>query len=138
MENRSLVLNVVLSIITCGIYALYWFYTIARDFENAQTYNRVATTAGVTLLLDIVTCGIYGIYAYYKWGQATPELFARYGRTSEDKSVLYLVLAILGLQIVNMCLIQSDLNQLASSQQQPPYPPQQPPYDPPPPPAYRP
>ena len=30
-----------------------------------------------------------------------------------DNSVLYIVLAVLGLSIVNYCLIQSDLNRLA-------------------------
>jgi len=112
-------------------------YTIARGFDEAPTQERVGTTPGVTVLLFFVTCGIYGFYCYYKWGQATAEIAARYGQRSEDKSVMYLVLAIFGLSLVNDALIQSDFNTwLAGGQyggQPPPPPPyQQPPYQPPP------
>ena len=139
MENRNILLYAILTVITCGIFGLYWFYTIAKTFEDAQTYNRVSTSAGVTLILDIITCSIYGMYAYYKWGQATPEVFARYGRSSDDRSVLYLVLAIFGLQIVNLCLIQNDFNQLTGGNTPPSqsYGTQDPGQAPPPPPAYR-
>ncbi|MDL2253691.1 DUF4234 domain-containing protein [Ruminococcaceae bacterium OttesenSCG-928-I18] len=137
MVQRNIVLYVILTFVTCGIFGLYWFYTIAKTFEEAQTYNRVSTSAGVTLLLDIITCSIYGMYAYYKWGQATPEIMSRYGRPADDKSVLYLVLSIFGLQIVNMCLIQNDFNNLVEGNPPPPQQPYSSQTPPPPPPAYR-
>lgn len=129
-ERRNIGLNVVLSIITCGIYAIYWFYQIAQDFENTQTPGKVNMSAGMIILLDILTCGIYGYYVYYKWGAQTPEVFALYGRQKEDKSILYLLLSIFGLGIVNICLIQNDLNELADAGGMPPPPPYggQPPY----------
>lgn len=115
MENKNVVMYVILTIVTCGIFGLYWFYTIAKTFEDARTTNTVGTSAGVTLLLDIITGSIFGWYAYYKWGQATPELAARFGQNVEDKSVLYLVLSIFGLSIVNMALIQTDFNNFINS-----------------------
>jgi len=115
MESKSVALAIVLTIITCGIYGLYWIYTIAVGFEYAQTQSRVATSPGVTILLFIITGGIYGIYVYYKWGQASAEIAARYGRMGEDKAIVYLVLAIFNLSIINNALIQSDFNMWLSS-----------------------
>jgi len=134
MEKRSVAVCVILSIVTCGIYAIYWLYTIAMGFHYTQTRERVNTTPGVTILLIILTCGIYSYYCYYKWGQASSEIAARYGRDASDKAVLYLILAIFGFSIINDALIQSDFNDwLALPQggyqqqqyQQPPPPPGQ-------------
>jgi len=137
MEQRSVATCVILSIVTCGIYAIYWMYTIAVGFDEAQTQDRVGTTPGVTILLMILTCGIYGFYCYYIWGRATAEIATRYGQRSEDKSILYLILAIVGLSLVNDALIQSDFNLwLSSGQYGGPPPPQYPPQQPPPPPGY--
>jgi hypothetical protein len=111
LQQRSIALYIVLSIVTCGIFAIYWYYTIATDLYN--TNNNLSTSPGITLLLYIVTCGIYGIYVYYKWGQALGAVCADKGIPGEDRSILYLVLAIFGLSIINMALIQSDINQLA-------------------------
>jgi len=110
MERRDVAIAIILSIVTCGIYAIYWLYKIAEGFYVTPTQERVNTTPGTTILLWIVTCGIYGYYCYYKWGRASVEISARYGLTTEDKGILYLLLAIFGLSIVNDALIQSDFN----------------------------
>ncbi len=113
MQNRNIALCVVLSIITCGIYLIYWEYTELQAFEDAKCPSRPETTPGVTILLSIVTCGIYGIYAFYKMGRATPELYIAYGqqpKSSSDAGVMYLILSLFGFSIVNMCLIQNDIN----------------------------
>ena len=118
MVRRDVAVAIILSIVTCGIYGIYWLYTIAEGFYVTPTHERVNTTPGVTILLWIVTCGVYGYYCYYKWGRASVEIAARYGRTAEDKGILYLLLAIFGLSIVNDALIQSDFNNWLSY---PPY-----------------
>ena len=132
MENRSVAVCVILSLVTCGIYSIYWLYKIAQGFYYAQTYERVNTSPGMTVLLFYLTCGIYGYYCYYKWGRASTEIAYRYGRTENDKAVIYLVLAIFGFAIINDALIQSDFNDWLSSPPPPPPggyqpPPEQPP-----------
>ena len=110
MERRDVVVSVILSIVTCGFYSIFWMYKIAQGFYVTPTQERVNTTPGTTVLLSIATCGIYTYYCYYKWGRATMEIAARYGRVGEDKAILYLLLSIFGLAIVNDALIQSDFN----------------------------
>jgi hypothetical protein len=114
LQQKNIALYVVLSIVTCGIFGLYWYYTIATDIYN--TNNNISTTPIVTLLLNIVTGSIYGVYVYYKWGQALKETCDEKGIPGEDRAVLYLVLSIFGLGIINMALIQSDINQMATAE----------------------
>ena len=66
------------------------------------------------IILSIVTFGIYGLYWNYKMGKELYEAKCKKGMNASDNSVLYLILAVLGLGIVNYCLIQSDLNDFAT------------------------
>ena len=117
MERRDIIVAIILSIVTCGIYSIYWTYKIAQGFYVTPTQERVNTTPGTTILLWIVTCGIYGYYCYYKWGRATAEISQYYGRNDDDKAILYLILSIFGLSIVCDALIQSDFNDWLSRMQ---------------------
>ncbi len=103
-KNRGLVMSIVLSIITCGIYGLYWLYCITETAREVNP-NEWQTTGGMTILLIIVTCGIYGYYWNYKMGKAFMTI-----NGGTDNSILYLILSVFQLTIVNYCIIQSDLN----------------------------
>ena len=113
MQNRNIALGIILSILTCGIYGLYWFYTALKAVDDAQCPSRPETSPGITILLSILTCGIYGAYAYYKLGRSTPELFQAYGKTyapAGDPAILYLIMGLFGYGIISLCLVQSDIN----------------------------
>ncbi len=111
LPERSIALAIVLSIITCGIYAIYWFIVIT-DEANAVS-DEQGTSGGVAFLLNLVTCGIYGIYWSYRMGQKLYSAGQKYNKPIGDNAVLYLVLSIFGLGIINYCLIQNDLNRFA-------------------------
>ncbi len=70
MKKRfEFVLTFVLNYITCGIYGIYMWYTMA------ECNNRVARKYGIpeikgyiiAILLGAVTCGIYTYYWMYKF-----------------------------------------------------------------------
>ena len=103
---RSIPLSIVLTIITCGIYELYWIVKV-NDEVNQLAGDTQATTGGMVLLFTIITCGIYGLYWYYKMGEKVDYLNNIRGGNA---GVLYLILGIFGLGIVNMCLIQDTIN----------------------------
>ncbi|MDR1940353.1 MAG: DUF4234 domain-containing protein [Clostridiales bacterium] len=111
MKSRSIASVILLSIITCGIYSLYWFIATTNEIESEiEPKGESCTSGGLAFLLTIVTCGIYMFYWYYKQGQRISKLQAQVGNAPKDNSVLYLVLAILGLAIVSDVLIQDELN----------------------------
>lgn len=57
IKQRNIALCIVFSIITFGIYALYWFVCLTND-ANQESGQTDATSGGVALLLTIVTCNI--------------------------------------------------------------------------------
>lgn len=111
MQKRNVAVCIVLSIFTCGIYMLYWYYTISKAFYEENTPNSGKLEPIITVVLYLVTCGIYPMYLYYKWGKATPEIYAKYGLQIEDKSILYLILGYF-MDIIALGIIQNDFNNL--------------------------
>ena len=112
IKNRNIAMQVILSILTCGIYGLYWFITMT-DESNVLSDEKTAS-GGMAILLTLVTCGIYSFYWNYKMGQKLNLAGRKYNKSISDNSVLYLVLSLFGLTIVNYCLIQSDLNKFSN------------------------
>lgn len=113
IQNRSIITAILLSLVTCGIYGIYWFICMTDESNNLVVQNKAAS-GGTAFLYTILTCGIYTLYWNYKMGKKMHEAGVRYGRQVDDNSVLYLILSILGLGIVNYIMIQNDLNKFAS------------------------
>lgn len=111
IQKRSVALAVVLSLITCGIYGIFWFVSMT-DESNILSDEKTAS-GGMAILYSLITCGIYGVYWNYKMGQKMANAGKKYNKPISDNSVLYLVLCLLGFGIVNYCLIQNDLNSFA-------------------------
>lgn len=111
MKERNIVTCILLTIITCGIYGIYWFIVLTDDvvrLSDGKEYNQSGVTA---FLFSIITCGIYTLYWMYKMGKSV-SLIKGYG----DDGILYLILSIFGLGIVSYCLAQNDVNaKLASN-----------------------
>lgn len=116
LKERSIVVSIILTIVTCGIYGIYWFIVMTDDAVKANDGKEYQTSGGVAFLLSIVTCGIYSLYWYYKMGKAISVAKADRNMPAGDNSVLYLVLGIFGFGIISYCLIQSDLNNIAKSE----------------------
>ena len=65
---RNLVLAIVFSFLTCGIYSIYWMIKL-NDEVNQLAGEPQATSGGMVFLFSLITCGIYGIYWAYKMGE---------------------------------------------------------------------
>lgn len=113
IQSRDLLTCILLSVVTCGIYGLYWFYCIVNDF-NTVTGNTQGTSAGKVVLFSVLTCGIYGWVWLYRAGEKIDEMKTSAGMPSSNTAVLYLLLAIFELAIVDYALIQTELNKFAA------------------------
>lgn len=109
-QPRSVAVCIVLSIITCGIYSLYWVYCVHNDVQEVSG-TPMGISGGMVIVLNIVTCGIYGLYWYYKMGQM---LDAAKGQPNGNSGILYLVLGLFGLSLVSLAIIQSELNRFTT------------------------
>lgn len=108
IKNRNIVLCIIFSIITCGIYDIYWFICLNNDM-NTIAKDDFQTSGGVVFLLTLVTCGIYGWYWSYRMGQKMDML-----KPNGNHAILFIVLQIFGLGIVNYCIMQSEINTRAN------------------------
>ena len=111
MKKRDIVVSIILSLVTCGIYSLVWFVGITDDVKTVSEDTQMQS-GGIALLLTIVTCGIYGIYWAYKMGDLMKTAQTKKNLPVKDNAILYVVLELFGLGIVVQALIQSDLNQM--------------------------
>lgn len=109
MQKRSIGLSIVLSIITCGIYGLYWQYMIANDVNTVSGHTS-DTSGGFVILFSILTCGIYNLYWLYQCGVKLDETAEKRGESKKQSALLFLLLGIFGLSIVSIAIIQSELN----------------------------
>lgn len=113
ITKRNIGISIVLTIITCGIYGIYWFICLVNELNIASDEPQ-ATSGGMVFLLSIVTCGIYLLFWMYKAGEKINKAKAMRGMPTDSNSgILYLVLSLFGLDIVAYALIQSDLNNMA-------------------------
>ena len=67
IQKRNIAMYIILSIVTCGIFGIYWFICLTDDSKLAANDNESAS-GPVAFLLTIVTCGIYSWYWAYKLG----------------------------------------------------------------------
>lgn len=110
LPNRNIAMCVILSILTCGIYGLYWFVMLTDEVNTIS--SEQTASGGMALLFTLLSCGIYNIYWMYKKGQAIDAYNASVGKPGSSNAVLYLVLDIFGLGIVSYCLMQNELNNI--------------------------
>ena len=81
IEERNIVVYLLLTLVTCGIFGIYWMIVILKD---------IATTSGedinpwMVILLSIITCGIYGIYFSYQMGKYMVKAGENYNVKIED------------------------------------------------------
>ncbi|MBQ6103637.1 MAG: DUF4234 domain-containing protein [Kiritimatiellae bacterium] len=112
MQKRNIVLYIVLSFVTCGLFGFYWFYVLNED-TNKVSGHPEALNGALVILLTLVTCGIYALVWMYNMGSRIDEAKAKRGQPGGNSATLYLVLAIFGLAFVSEILLQSELNKLA-------------------------
>ena len=111
LPERNIALCLIFSILTCGIYGIYWFICIT-DEANAAS-GEGGTSGGMAFLFTLITCGIYGIYWAYRIGQKLAQAGKNQNKAIGDNAILYLILQFLGLGIINYCLMQNDLNKFS-------------------------
>ena len=91
INKRNLAVSIILTIVTCGIYGIYWFIVMTDDTKNVSGDINGAS-GGVAFLLTLVTCNIYGYYWAYKQGERIDNAKNARGIPSSNSNVLYFLL----------------------------------------------
>ena len=95
--NRSLIMYIILSIVTCGLYGFFFVYKLAEDV-NQMCLGDGETTAGLGMyiLLSILTCGLYSIYWLYKIQNRLYAAGPRHGIPVSETGTTFLLWYIVG------------------------------------------
>lgn len=109
IKERNIALYIILSIVTCGIFGLYWFVVLTDETNNVSGKTELAS-GPLALILTIITCNIYGWYWAYKLGEKVDIIKSQDGQVSSNTGILYVILQALGLGIINYALAQDALN----------------------------
>ncbi len=98
LEEREVVLSIVLALVTMGIYAVYWVVASKRDIKSRGG--------------DIPTCWLIiipfaNIYFYYKYCRAAARLFRQKGDW-----IVYFILSFILCSVIMLALVQDELNKI--------------------------
>lgn len=107
IKERNIVTCILLTLITCGIYGIYWFIMLAKESVSVKD----PADSGILEIVLMLFIPFLGVFLCEK---KLAEGCVAKGIAHTDNSVLYLILGLLGLGIVSVCMIQNDLNKLAT------------------------
>ena len=110
LNERSIGVCILLSIITFGIYGIYWLYLLVKNTHSIQKN----TTSCTGEMLCLIFVPFYSIYWWYTRGEKVKQRFAEHNYNALGSGMSYLVLAILRLDVVCMAIMQNDFNSLKS------------------------
>ena len=109
MKKRSIAAVVILTIITCGIYGVYWTYVVCDELQKKTGVSKIPPVLTTLLMLFVGSAG--GALLGYDCNETVNAYKASRGAPTNDNSVLWIVVGVL-LPVVTMALIQAEINNL--------------------------
>lgn len=109
--RQSIVVGILLTLITCSIYGLYWQY---KQMTTLNAWlKRDEYSFWLWLLLSIITCGIYGIYYEYKMANGINQVQADNDIVFDSNlPITCVLLAIFGIGVASLAIQQHQINRL--------------------------
>lgn len=100
IKERNFWTFLLLSIVTCGIYALYFWYVYTDDLNRICSEkvpgDKPSMNFILVWLLSLVTCGIYYYVWLYQQGNRMSDAARGYGREFHETGTTYLLWCLLG------------------------------------------
>lgn len=131
VKQRNIGLCIVLSVVTCGIYWVYWYMCVT---DEANLISGIPDTGGLTsVIFSLLSCGLYDFYWAYRIGEKLDALRNGNGFPSGNFPLLLLGIELGGFVLytfayaligfgaatlscyglITMSIIQSELNRYA-------------------------
>lgn len=102
---------IILSILTCGIYALYWIYNQTKFINEITKEEKYSFWHWY--LLSVITCGIYYFYLEYVVSKDIVDIQNRHGFIpNTNLPTISVVIAIFATPIISLAIMQKDINDI--------------------------
>ena len=113
--RRSIVVGILVTLITCGIYGLYWQY---KQMATLNAWmRRDEYSFWLWFFLSIITCGIFGIYYEYKMANGINKVQTGNDMVFDSNlPVICVLLAIFGIGIASLAIQKYQINRLYTEQ----------------------
>lgn len=113
--RRDPAIVLLLSILTCGLYAFYHQYQ--TTIELVALTGRQDINANTEFILTLVTCGMFGMFVIYRNQQVVDEWFLRVNIAHEPQAntvgLMMILTFVVGVTYwVGIFMHQSELNKL--------------------------
>lgn len=105
MEKKNIVLYIVLTFCTFGLFGIYWAYIIGRDSTYMDDENESST---VNVLLMI----LFPIVGNYSCEKKLVSACEKLGMKHEDQSILLLILGLVGFSFAGFIVLQDTMNKM--------------------------
>lgn len=107
-EEQNIVMDVVLSVVTCGLYTAYVIYRMGRDLNYHA--GRQEVQPELDAVLYIVTAYLYGIWVAYRYSTLLNSIERAESVPAGDTLVISVVMAVVGMSWIGMLIIQDQMN----------------------------
>lgn len=108
VKNRSVATVIILSIVTCGIYGIYWYWCAIHELDSAGKKSNMDPIIQFILLFFYVGGIIFAINA----SENINSIREQKGLPPKDDKVLWLILFII-FPIAGIGLVQNAMNEVA-------------------------
>ncbi|NQW24672.1 MAG: DUF4234 domain-containing protein [SAR202 cluster bacterium] len=104
IKKRNMIMQVVLAVITLGIYAIYWYYSTLKEMQTANGKNEGAVMWIVFLFIPIL-----GWFSNWHYSSEYAEF------SHEKYPALLIFLAFIVFPPIVWFIVQTDLNAAADA-----------------------
>lgn len=107
MKKRKLFTMFILTIVTLGIYYLYWLIVAGKELGDEV---GARSNMFLTILLVVFTFGLGAIYLFAKYSVLTQQIASNRNEFVEEDSTLLIVLTVFGCGLLSMFIVQDKIN----------------------------
>lgn len=109
VKPRNVALCIIFSLLTCGIYTLYWI-AVLNDDINMISGHPEDTSGIMVVIFSLLTCGIYNLYWLYKMGNRIDDIK---NVNNGNGGILYLILGFF-CSLIAYAIAQDSINKEVS------------------------
>ncbi len=105
LVNRNLIKSIILSLVTFGLYDIYWAFRLAKEISGFEDEKN----NGLKEILVLLFFTFFGVYTLEK--ELVTGCETR-GIETEDHSVLCMIITLVATPVGGLALLQNDVNRL--------------------------
>ena len=109
LTKRSVASVVLLTIITCGIYGVWWTWVTCKAMQEQGKITRIPPV--LTVLMMLFYSGVGGALLGLDADDNLNAIKEMHGMPKTDNKVLWIILGVI-IPIVVMALVQNEINQM--------------------------